>query len=181
MIQFPAHVFLDTSILIGAVFAGTPDAAACLAFCNEIDANDSVPVISELAYVEFADTVAKFGRSPARRAEIDPAICGQFDLEHWTNSDVVRHAWMEFGLDQLDSLLTSSFQSFVEVPLTGALITSARALMTQCNLRSNDAIHVASALQEGTTHLASVDGGMANAVAVIGVILVRDTGVTYLP
>lgn len=134
-------------------------------------------VFSELAELEFVDRMAMLARSDRLRGDPDAAVVRQYALGRWTRDRDVRERWLEHCDDELSRLLTT-FRSYVEAPITGPLIGNAIAIMVDHNLRSYDALHVATARTEQVTHLATSDGAFANANKLVRVIFVRDAGVT---
>lgn len=70
--------------------------------------------------------------------------------------------------------LLAGFLSYEEACLTSDLLAEAARLMCRFNLRSNDALHLATAIAVRAECIATVDGGFQNAAAAIEVFLVRD-------
>lgn len=115
-----------------------------------------------------------FARRPHKLVTVDAGLQERFRLVEWSRDGEVRRGWIEFGLSEVYRLL-GGFASFEEANVTSELLTGATQLMCRFNLRSNDALHLATALAVRAECIATVDGGFQNAREVIGVLLVRDS------
>jgi len=170
---------VETTIFVGAVVQGPADSAACLEFVDGLrDANAQV-VYSELVRLEFANAVAEIARSDRRRAELPEEMVKEYDLENWSRDQAVRSRWLQFGMGELDSLL-GSFYVDEEVPMDDLVLGNALDMMIEHNLRSYDAVHVATARLQSVRHLATCDGAFQNAAPLTQVVLVTDGGITGL-
>lgn len=172
-LEVPSHLYVDSSVLVGAVVAGLPDSAACLKYCGEIAAAGTRVYFSELLYLEFANALAMLARRPHLLATLEQSLRDRYRLEQWTNDAGIRRAWLNFGERELDRLL-EEFDEYVVVPIDGQLIENAVSIMADCNLQSNDALHVATARMQQVPALATTDGAFENARELVKVILVRD-------
>ena len=63
---------------------------------------------------------------------------------------------MSHGLTELERLL-GQFHEVLEIPLDQAIIDSSVALMCECQIASYDAVHAATALDIGVSHVVTAD------------------------
>lgn len=175
----PSRMYVETSIFVGAVVQGPDDSAACLSFVDGLREANTQVVYSELMRLEFANAVAELARSTRRRGELPEEIVKEFALDRWSTDPAVRSHWLQFGMTELDSLL-GSFYVDEEIPIDDLVIGNALEMMVEHDLRSYDAVHVATARLQSVRHLATCDGGFQSAAPLTKVVLVRDGGITGL-
>jgi predicted nucleic acid-binding protein len=94
-------------------------------------------------------------RSPKRR-ELPDALWNQYGLDQWATSEAVRNGWLQLGCRQMQAFL-DQFVEVLELLLWGTTWTRALAIMRQYDLKSYDALHVATALESGLQDFASAD------------------------
>jgi predicted nucleic acid-binding protein len=85
-----------------------------------------------------------------------PDLRRQFALDRWASSPAVRRRWLAFGLDQLEVLL-ALFREPIEVPVSRVVWERSIRLMADFNLKSYDAVHVATAREHRLRHFVTAD------------------------
>jgi len=164
-------------VLFLALVSGPPNSSACLTYCADLAAVNSEIFFSELVYFEIGQAFREIARRPHMRGELDATLVDRFQLQDWSRSAKVRKGWLEYGESELSRLLRQ-FHAFTELPIDGVLIGAALQLMAECDLTSNDALHVATANLHEIEVLASVDDDFVRAVDFVDEVLtVRDTGI----
>ena len=159
----PSDIYLDTSIVIAAAIADTPHSVPSRQFCECLGEFGTRVYFSGLLRMEFANTLRSLALpqrtkpgKPPKPSRLPEPIRQQFQLDQWAGSEAVRHAWMEFGHQQLEAFL-SQFVEAVELPVRSG--TWAQMLHIQCqyDMKSNDAAHAATAIEYGIVNLATTD------------------------
>jgi predicted nucleic acid-binding protein len=108
----PAHVYLDTGVAIAAIFPATLHAAGAHDFCRRLIHRESTVYFSQILRLEFTEAVRKLATIPGRVPE---DVRRRFLLDNWARDVSVRHGWMQFAIDRLESLLLR-FANVYEIP-----------------------------------------------------------------
>src|SRR5690554_3985865 len=87
------RVYLDSSVLVGAVVEGTNHAAASRNFCYQIVQNRTTVAISTLSRYEVAHLASLLG-NPAGRRALPDALVQQYELTNWSADERVRDRWL---------------------------------------------------------------------------------------
>jgi predicted nucleic acid-binding protein len=148
-----------------------------LQFTEQLSAANSQVVFSELTRLEFANAVAEVARSSRRRLELPGDMVKEYGLDRWSSDPGIRSHWLKFGHEELEALL-NSFYAVVEVPIDDLVLANAVDMMADHDLRSYDALHIATARLQSIRHVASCDGAFINAAPLTELVLVRDSGIT---
>ncbi len=136
----PSDVYLDTDVLVNLVYPELPHADACArAGRNLYDAGSTV-YISALTRVEFAQAF----RSMATQGSASSHLIREFDLARWREAGI-RQRWLEYWHEELE-LLLGSFPQLIELPITTGNAQRSVTLMARYALRSQDAVHLSTAL-----------------------------------
>ncbi len=130
-------------------------------------------MFSQLLRAELSNAFRGLAARPHMRATLDPALIAKFELDEWPRSEVVRRGWLQYASTELDRLL-GRFAEVLEYPLNQNVLEFAESVMARCDLRSFDAIHVATARLYGAHLLATVDEAIRKAAPDLTVLLVRD-------
>lgn len=168
----PGQLYVDSGILIGAVIAGSHHSAAASEFCERVAFNGSRIFFSQIARYELAH-LAWCLASPQDRRQLPGDIVQQYSLEHWETNLLVRQRWFDAVNRKVDELL-SQFQAVFEIPIRAHHWDRALNLMAYYNLRSYDALHVATAQMLDLRDFATCDRHFESVDDLV-VILVRDT------
>jgi predicted nucleic acid-binding protein len=149
----PAHLYLDTDILINYLEAarGQEHHERCTAFLQRIFVTGVTTIyVSSLSWLEFAHTVT---RTEFRR-RLPREMARRYPLGRWKEPRV-RQAYTQEMLGLLDDLL-SQYDCY-EVPLTTEVRELSTRSMSEYDLGSHDAVHLASARWMGVEDFASFD------------------------
>lgn len=161
-------IYLDSSVLVEAMFSGLPHYEASDAFCARV-ANDGNRIyFSQLLRLEVGEAVRRL----ATKQQLPLLLRQQHGLDEWATSEAIRREWMSFGLHQFERLL-ANFSEAIEVPFRAALWRRSIDLIGRYGLRASDAVHAATALQEGLEVFATNDGDFRR-VTLLRVMIVRD-------
>jgi predicted nucleic acid-binding protein len=149
----PADVYLDTSIVIATIFPGTTNSTACEAFSRRLAAERCQIFFSQILRLELSEAIRKLATRPDR---IPNDLRTRFQLDEWNQSLFVRHRWMQNGLQRF-AMLLESFREVVELSFDEEIWRSSVTTMADEQLRSHDAIHVATARSFGVACIAAAD------------------------
>jgi len=147
------QVYLDTSIAVGALHPGTPNATACTSFVRSLARNRTRIYISLALRLDFGRAVRRL----ATNADKLPIEFRQaYTLDQWVTNPLVRHRWLNRELKLLDELL-AQFTVVTEIPLTEDIWRLSIEIMGADGLDATDALHVAAARSEGIPVFATCD------------------------
>jgi predicted nucleic acid-binding protein len=149
------RVYLDSSVLVGAVIEGANHAIASMEFCRQLARERTTVVISTLCRYELAH-VASVLANPEARRRLPGSVIEQFDLTNWGDVASVRERWMTTVVMSLESLL-GSFDELAEIPVLPNLWHAAIPIMIEHNIQSYDALHVATARSVEVADFATTD------------------------
>src|SRR5215210_1816025 len=88
----PADVYLDTSVVVAAIIAGTPHSAASSAFCLSLAEQGSRVYFSQLLRLEYGEAIRRL----VRRDQLPEDLRLRYDLARWDADVAVRRRWMRF-------------------------------------------------------------------------------------
>lgn len=154
MIDFPppADVFLDTSVVVAAIFPGTPHADASRRFTAAVAATKGRVYFSVVLRLEFAQALRKL----VTRRQLPAAFREQYQLGEWERNVLVRQRWYAEGARRLDAFFAQFAESF-EIPLWPPLWQRSFELMALYGLAALDAVQVATADRIAVLHFATGD------------------------
>lgn len=139
----PESLYVDTDILISHLVGSQPHHVRCRAFLERLAAEGRTTLyVSSLTWLELANAVTREGF----RGALPSIVQQQYRLSNWQDASV-RRTYIEAMLSNLDTLLAQF--DWVEIPLAPGVRILATTLMADFGLRSQDAIHLASATQVG--------------------------------
>lgn len=167
-----ARVYLDSSVLIGAVVEGANHAAASHDFCHQVVNDRTTVAISALSRYEVAHVASLLG-NPAGRRTLPDSVVQEYELMNWSADESVRDRWMSTIGMSLESLL-GNFNEFAEIPILPHLWHTAIQVMIEHDLQSYDALHVATARSVDVTDFATTDRQYAR-IDGLAVHLTRDS------
>ncbi len=140
---FPDHVYLDTGVVVAALFEGSLNAVAGAAFCDQLGTNRSTDYFSSILRVELSEVVRKLATIPGRVPE---HVRRQYRLDDWERDRTVRREWLDAGVREFE-LLLGSFVEYYELPFRRSIWLRSVEIMADRQLRSHDAIHLATAYE----------------------------------
>jgi predicted nucleic acid-binding protein len=133
-------VYLDTDVLVNCVYPDMPDAGASQRAVQLLRETQSRVFLSAITAMEYAQAF----RSLATRGTASRAVILEFELGRW-NEASIRHRWMTFWRDELERF-RRSLPDCVELPITPEINHQSFDLVARYALRSQDAVHLATAL-----------------------------------
>lgn len=148
----PSDVYVDTSIAVAAMFEGTAHSAASVTFCARLEAARSRVVFSEILWLELSQVLARQYQDPRLPEELRRT----YRLDRWETDARVRTRWLAFGLQQFEMLI-ARFRDVSAISFDRDIWDASIDIMAQTNLRSHDAIHVATARSAGIADFATID------------------------
>jgi len=164
-----ANVYLDTSLIVDVLITGAPNWHVSNAFITRLVTENSRVYVSQIAYPEISEAIRKL----ATKRQVPEDLRQQYRLHRWGIDADVRHEWMNFGLRQF-ALFRLKFAEIFEVPFREPLWYQSVDLMAQYGLKGHDAIHVATALNEGVQLLATNDSDFRRVDTLLDVLIVRE-------
>ncbi len=148
-------IYLDSTILIGAVITGVNHSRAAQAFCRALAEQGRIVAFSSLALLEFGHIVRSLGH-PRERRRLPIDVAREYGLDRWDSDETVRLRWMTDAVANLNALL-EEFAIVYEIPVLPDYWDDAVAMMVRYDLRSFDALHLVTALRNDIEHIASAD------------------------
>ncbi len=170
--DLPSDVYLDSSLVVAAIVRGSDHSRASADFCAQLAERGSRVYFSQVLRLELAEAVRRLAADPKRAARLPPDLRREYQLGQWGTNLFVRQRWMDFGVQQLDALLDRFAEAF-ELPFRPKVWRSSLAVIVDHQLRSLDAIHVATAREYRIRHLATTDDDFSR-VTDLRVWLLRD-------
>lgn len=149
----PAAMVLDTSVVVEAMLPSQPSSKACQLFLERLVASGCAVVFNRLLEVELWEAVfrlvlrERYGSKRWREYRRD----GRARRRGRRRLDQARAAWQ-------DDVLASVPWTRVELDSVAAAVPE---LMSGFGLASYDAVHVATALSQGLTDVATLDTDFA--------------------
>ena len=162
-------VYLDTSVVIAAVVPGILFSRGSIDFCNRLISQQTTVYFSQILRLELTEAVRKVATIPGRA----PAGLRQhFRLDDWERDPSVRREWFQFGVQEFDALF-SQFAEVYELPFDRSIWLRSVEIMAERQLRSHDAVHLATAYEYRLTCFATTDDEFRK-VPDLDVRLIRD-------
>jgi predicted nucleic acid-binding protein len=166
--ESPAEVYLDSSLVVAAMLDGLPDSTACSAFCARLVRGNSRVYFSQILRLEIAEAFRKL----ASRQQLPESLRLEYQLADWATHPHVRQQWMAFGMGQF-AVFIGKFYQVSELPFRIRMWRRSVQIMAEYGLGSHDAVHVATALQNGVQIFATSDKHF-NRVDALDIRLIRD-------
>jgi predicted nucleic acid-binding protein len=163
-----SDIYLDSSILVDAMFSGLPHFVASDAFCAQLADDGTHVYFSHILYLEVGEAVRRL----ATNQQLPISLREEYRLADWATDANVRKEWMLFGLHEMERLL-DSFSEAYEIPFQHTLWLQSIDLIGHYGLRASDAAHVATALHVGLRVFATNDGDFRR-VDMLDVRIVRE-------
>ena len=160
-------IYLDSSVLVDAMFAGLPHFAPSDAFCLRLANDGSNIYFSQLLYLEVGEAIRRL----ATKQQLPANLRRQYNLGDWATNASVRARWMSFGLRQMERLL-GIFSGTYEIPYQRTIWLRSVDIIGHYGLRASDAVHVATALHSGLRVFATNDSDFRR-VDELDVMIVR--------
>lgn len=163
----PGVVYIDTSLVIAAILSGSANHVVARDYGRALSGAGSAIYFSQILRMELLQALRKIGTDPRG---MRGSVRREYRLQHWGRLESVREHWLRYGLAEFDRFLRQ-FRAAYEVAMTTDIVAEAVIGMARYNLKSNDAIHLATARSIGVEQLATLDADFAGigepAVAVI--------------
>jgi predicted nucleic acid-binding protein len=169
---FPRHVFLDSGVVIAAIIPGSQFWLGCDAFCADLIARDCRVYFSQILRLELTEAIRKLATIPGRAPE---NLYARFRLGDWERDRSVRRDWLRFGVWQFEALLRR-FAVVNELPFRHSIWLRSVEIMADRQLRSHDAIHLATAYEYRLPCFATTDDEFLK-IADLDIRLIRDPAV----
>lgn len=169
-VDFQGDTYLDASFVVAAMIAGSHHAAASHEFAARLSESRSHVHFSTILPIEISQALFRMGANPIR---LSPDVRSQFLLDRWEHDFLTRHRWMAYGIDKFNEF-QRGFAHVYEYPLSLDTWRRSVSIMSHYQLRSIDAIHVATAQTIGVRDFVTCDAGFRR-VDGLNVILIRDT------
>ena len=165
----PSDVYLDTSVVVGAIFPGTPNSTACSTTCYQLNVAN-VHVYASLALrLDYGRAVRRLATKPDR---LPPQTVQEFRLDEWAINPLVRQRWFGRAARLLDEFL-NRFNEYDELPITNEIWRLSLELMGSESLDATDSLHVATARIFSIGHFFTADSDFRR-IASPTVHLIRD-------
>jgi predicted nucleic acid-binding protein len=129
---------------------------------------NNVVCFSDLLRVEVLHALRRIGSAPEY---LTGSVRRRHRLQHWGQREAVRDEWFRFGLREFEALL-DEFYRVDEIALTPSILNTCATLMARYNLKSNDAVHLATARAVGVAQIVTLDRDFA-AVSEPAVLLLQ--------
>ena len=163
------QIYLDTSVVIGALHPGIPDSAACALFAQQLAAQRTRIYISFALRIDFGRAVRRIATKPDK---IPAQLRNAYSPDEWGPNPLVRHRWLRRELRLLDGFL-QQFAVVTEIPLNQDIWTLSIEIMGAEGLDATDALHLAAARAEWIPAFATCDRDFRR-IAVPHIHLIRD-------
>lgn len=154
--DLPSDVYLDSSLVVAAVVRGSDHSQASVDFCARLVDRGSRVYFSQVLRLELSEAIRKLAADPRRAARLPPDLRREHQLDQWGTNLFVRQRWMDFGVPQFDALIDRFAEAF-ELPFRPKTWRSSFGVIVDHQLRSLDAIHVATVRKNRIRHLATTD------------------------
>ncbi|HKG27284.1 MAG TPA: PIN domain-containing protein [Thermomicrobiales bacterium] len=165
----PRRVFLDSGVVVAAIIPGSQFSSGCGAFCDRLIAEGCEVYFSQILRLELTEAIRKLATIPGR-APAD--LYSRFRLNDWDRNPSVRRQWMHFGVRQFDALL-ERFAVVYELPFRPPIWLRSVEIMADRQLRSHDAVHLATAYEYRLATFATTDDEFLK-VPNLDIRLIRD-------
>ena len=165
----PTDVHLDTGIAIAATFPATLHSIGARDLCQRLIHQGCTVYFSQVLRLEFTEAVRKLATIHGR---VPPEVRRRFRLDDWERDVTVRRGWLLFAVDRLESLLLR-FTEVYEIPFDHSIWLRSVEGMAERQLRSHDAIHLATAYENRLACFATTDDEFLK-VPNLDVRLIRD-------
>ena len=147
----PDRLYVDTDIFVNYLIDTQPHHPRCRVFVERLQREGQTSLyVSSLSWLELAHVISR----PVFRGELAEDLQRRFRIGRWERP-AIRRAYLNEPLGEFEAILAHF--TWTEVPVTPIVRRVAVRLMADFSLGSQDAVHLASAAQEGVTDFASFD------------------------
>jgi predicted nucleic acid-binding protein len=148
----PQRLYVDTNVCLDYLIDTRPRYTLAVRLFQQLDAYQFTTLyVSPLSWTKFAHVI----RTQSFRDGLSPQWQQQYALARWAQDPAVRQSYLATLLGQFEALLDQF--GWAEVAITSDVRRRALQYITQYNLDSQDAMHLACATEAGVTDLASFD------------------------
>jgi predicted nucleic acid-binding protein len=168
----PDDVYLDTGVVMVAIVPNSLYDEASRDFCERLIAQGCTVYFSQILRLELSEAGRKLATISGR---VSADLRREYRLDDWERDVSVRRAWLFFMADEFE-LLPARFAEVLELPFDEAIWLRSVEVMAERQVRSHDAVHLATAYENRLTCFATTDDGLLE-IPDLDVRLVRDCGV----
>jgi hypothetical protein len=138
-------------------------------FCNRLAGEKRRVHFSRILRLELSEAIRKLATKPGR---LPADFYGHFQHDQWERNIFVRRRWFEFCLQQISTFI-DGFDRYFELPFRESIWRASVVIMARDQLRSHDAIHVATARTYHIPCMATTDQHFRK-ITDLDIRLVRD-------
>jgi predicted nucleic acid-binding protein len=149
----PDDLYLDTSVVVGAIIAGTPHSERARQALTEWANTGGSVYFSQILRAELSQALRNLASRPG---QVPQDTREQFRLDSWSTESAVRERWLQHGVSKFRGFV-ASFDEVFELPFTTQIWNDSLRVIIDSGLQSIDAIHVATATRNGIRTLATLD------------------------
>jgi len=135
------------------MWAGAQAHLPALARLQQQRINGQPIYFSKFLRIEFLQALVSVANDPGR---LPQSTRRTYKLHRWGDLPDARRIWFDHGLIALEEFLFS-FEAFIEVDFDSQMTTTASKLMAEYQLKSYDALHLATALSINATDFVTAD------------------------
>lgn len=163
----PDDLYIDTSIVVDALFDDLPNAATAVALLRRLQTGGTQFYTSQVTRLEVGEAVRRL----ATRQQLSQSLHDAYGLDRFLDEPEVRERWMHHARGEFERLIARL--RIYELPFDNLIWRRSLDLIAAYNLRGNDAAHAATALEYGVPVFATNDDHFLR-VRELDVLLVRD-------
>ena len=171
-LPLPRDVYLDTGVVIAAAFPGTLNATAGAGFRNQLLSEGCAIYFSQIRRLELSEVIRKLATIPGRLPE---PVREEFRLDGWERDLFVRRQWLDFGVHAFETLFIGFTEAY-ELPFDRTIWLRSVEIMADRQVRSHDAVHLATAYENRLTCFATTDDEFLK-IPDLDIRLIRDPAV----
>lgn len=147
----PAHLYLDTDLLINVLKPSDPHHGRSVAFLQRLIEHGLTRLY--LSTVSWMEIVHRATREQYRLS-LPPQVQQEHRFHQWDRPDV-RHGYIQAIIEMIEDIL-APFE-WTEISVTPDIFRAAAQFMGQYNFEGQDAIHLACMQSVGIVDIASFD------------------------
>lgn len=149
----PLRIYLDTSAIVATLVIGSPRHLQSLDALRRHAEQDAIVCVSQLVRAELLQSAIALATLPFG---VSGRVRRQFRLHRWGDFPDVRDQWLRHVVT-LQGSLFAQFSRVEEIGITPEIGDDAISIMAQFQLKSYDAIHVATAISLDATEFLTSD------------------------
>lgn len=146
-------IYLDTSVVVAAIVAGSENAQASLNVCNDLIRHRVRVYFSTTLRIELLRAVRKLA---TRANRLDDVSRTKFALCRWGADPAVRRRWIQHHVEPF-AKLPAAFAEVYELDFDEEVWLRTVETMGESSLQAQDAVRVATARGQGIASFATLD------------------------